>query len=176
VSGTRRRRGERGSALAEFAICFPLFLLLMLAVVDLGVDYGDGMENDHAAADAAQAAATSNLGHDLTCSLASHGLLARRTRLVVCLAKDRTHRDPADVRVKVAHLGPDDVVVCVQSRAGSVSGMLAPVFDGRVHESRAAVRASTAAGRSLPEGAEDPLPGHDWAFCRADHGTAPDPI
>ena len=36
MSGLRRRHGERGQSLVEFSLVIPLFLLLLIAVFDLG--------------------------------------------------------------------------------------------------------------------------------------------
>jgi Flp pilus assembly protein TadG len=36
-SGPRRRRGERGQSLVEFAVTFPVFVLLLAGMVDLGL-------------------------------------------------------------------------------------------------------------------------------------------
>ena len=166
----RRHRSERGAALAEFAICFPVFMLLMLAVVDMGVNYGDGVETEHAAEAAAHAGAVAKPGDDATCDLVPDGTLARPTRRLICLAKAGTHLDAHKVRVRVVH-GDDDhtVVVCVQSRADSVSGMLGPLLDGKVHEARSAATTDLPSGASAPStGGEQALGGHDWSFCRVD--------
>ena len=170
----------------------------MLVVVDLGVDFGDQAGTEHAAQDAARAGSVAELGQRASCALtpapdpSSDGALARRTRRLICLAKALTNRRPDDVRVKVAYVADDStiasaeqpvgpgqpgtasIVVCVQARAGSVSGLLGSLFDGDVHEARAIVRTGApTGGRYAPPGGELPLPGHDWDFCATDRPDAP---
>ena len=180
----RRHRGERGAALAEFAICFPVFMLLMLAIVDMGVNFGDKVETEHAAREAARAGSVAKTGGNSSCSLTPNGTLPVLTRQLFCMAKARTHMNPANVRVKIFYEGVNGkvttnyqpatagaastatIVVCVQSRADSVSGMLSPILDDKVHESRSLVKTGVPSGGTYPAtGEEHPFSGHDWSFC-----------
>lgn len=187
---TTSRKGERGAALAEFAFCFPVFLLLMMAVVDLGVNFGDKVETAHAAREAARAGSVSKVGDDSSCALDVPATTPLLSRQLFCLAKARTHMDPSDVRVKLFYEGVNGkvttnyqpprptssstatIVVCVQSRASSLSGLLGVFLDGKVHESKSMVKTglpAPAASGLYPEAAqESPLPGHDWSFCTAE--------
>ncbi|MCC6226061.1 MAG: pilus assembly protein [Microthrixaceae bacterium] len=193
---TERRGGERGAALAEFAFCFPVFLLLMMAVVDMGVNYGDKVETAHAAREAARAGSVSKVGNDSSCSITAASTPPTLTRQLFCLAKARTHMDPTDVRVKVFYEGVNGklttnyqpaaagssstatIVVCVQSRAESLSGLLGPFLDDKVHESKSLIKtglpAATASGQYPTAAEETPIPGHDWSFCSAEDPVGTD--
>jgi Flp pilus assembly protein TadG len=167
VASARGRGRERGAALAEFVVCFPVLLVLMLVVVDLGANVGDGAETGRAAQDVAAAAATGRIAGDTSCRLAADGDLPQRTIRVVCAAKRATGRPDADVRVRV-RTSPDGaaLAVCVMTRAASASGLLGAAFAGRAHEARAPARLVD--GVTPPaDGGEAPLPGHGWRFCAA---------
>src|ERR1043166_6783019 len=48
-STKRRREGERGTALAELAIVLPLFLVLILGMVDFGQAFNEWLDETHLA-------------------------------------------------------------------------------------------------------------------------------
>jgi hypothetical protein len=172
MRSARRRPRERGAALAEFVVCFPVFLVLMLVAIDAGANVGAGQEAERAARDVAAQAVVGRVDGPRTCGLEPDGHLARRTVEVICATKAATGSADADVRVRL-HVGrvsrgeAPTLVLCVMSRARSVSGLLGPVFSGRVHVARTEVGA-TAADVELPaSGSEDPLAGRTWRFCDA---------
>ena len=187
------RRSDKGGALVEFAIAFPIFMLLLLAVVDMGVNFGDKVETAHASREAARAGSVSKVGTDTSCDLDPNGTLAVLTEELFCLAKARTHMDTAEVRVKVFYEGVNGkettnydpvppalsatstIVVCLMSNAKSISGMLSTVFDGNAHESRALIKNGRPQGGVYPPpGEENPLPGQDWSFCSAEDPVGTD--
>jgi Flp pilus assembly protein TadG len=196
-SATPRCRGERGGALVEFAMAFPVFMLLLLAVVDMGVNYGDRVQTAHAAREAARAGSVSKVGTTTGCYI--DGTVTNSlSQSLICLAKARTHKNPADVRVKVFYEGANGkatsnynpptgmsssptstIVVCVMSRAQSISGMLNPIFSGKAHKSMSLVKtanpAPTAGGVYPPPAAENALPGHNWAWCAPEDPVGTDP-
>lgn len=175
-----KRLGAGAGSLIEFLICFPVFLVLLIAMVDLGVNHGDDAQTRDAAVAAARALDAAQPTGDTTCSLRVPRDTPEETRRLFCLAKARSGQDPADVRVMVRYEGPRQLtaVVCVQSRAGSLSGLLAPFLNGRVHEAEArrsvAVLHTASATPPPPRpfaATEAPLPGHDWSFCGSRDAT-----
>jgi hypothetical protein len=192
---TRSGGTERGAALAEFAFAFPVLVLLLMAVLDVGHDYGRRVQTTHAAREGARAGSVGRVGDDDTCPTAGIPLDARTAELV-CLVKHRTHVDAADVRVRVAYMDADggsaedfsaptrrrnpySLMVCVATPAVSLSGMLAPMFDGRFHHARSVIKtgampwatraADGSAAPSYPAPfTESPLDGDDWVWCRSD--------
>jgi len=168
-------------------------MLLMLAIVDMGVNFGDQVEAEHAAQEAARAGSVAKTGGSSSCALSPNGTLPVLTQRLFCMAKARTHMTANDVRVKVFYEGVNGrtttnyqpaipgaastatIVVCVQSRAESVSGMLGPILDDEVHESRSRVKTGVPSGGTYPAaGEEHPFTGHDWSFCTAEDPSGTD--
>lgn len=195
----RRRRGcprsERGAALVEFALAFPILFLLMMGVVDFGVNYGNKVETTHAAREGARAGSVGRVGVDSSCAMAS-APATTEARQLACLIKSRTHMDDDDVRVRFTYMDGDgrytndfseatrqsnrySIMVCVSTRAYSLSGLLSPVFNGRFHHARAVIKtgttpwSTTAANGGLvysyvPQFAEAAFAGDSWSWCRSD--------
>jgi hypothetical protein len=176
--------------MVEFAIAVPVLLLLMLGIIDFGVNFGNKVETTHAAREGARAGSVNRVGTDDTCPMNPSGALAVDTRRLICLTKARTHMDPTAVAVKVMYMGrngklttdfspgttaanPYSLVVCVSAKAYSLTGMLSGVLDGRFHHIRSVVKTGKpASGAFVPPGQERPLRSgavtDSWAWCSAD--------
>ena len=200
VATCRRRsrrtgRPERGAALAEFALAFPILILLMMGVIDFGVNYGNKVQTSHAAREGARAGSVGNIGVDSSCNMIGtpSSLL---TRQLICLTKTRAHMDATDVRVRITYMDADgryttdfsdatrrlnqySIMVCVSSRAYSLSGMLTPYFNGKFHHSRAVIKTALTPWSTnivglgtvysfVPPYTEPPFTGDSWRWCRSD--------
>jgi len=176
--------------MAEFVIAFPVFLVILVTVIDLGVNFGDGVQLSQGASEAAQLAARSNVGGRDHCDVASSLPLASLARHAVCLVKAKTHLDPSTVRVKLFYETGDGqptadyqptsagkasgatMVLCVMSPENSATGLLSAVFNHRAHHARFTARlqvpVKSAGGQYPPAATERPLAGQDWSFCTAD--------
>ncbi len=191
----RSQRSDRGAALVEFAIVFPVFIVLLLGVVDFGVNFGDKVLTSNAAREAARQGAVSQVGSDSTCGLDPNGSLTVLTEQTMCLAKARTHMDPSRVRVKIFYEGPHGketanyqpaagsqtstaaIVVCVMTQASSMSGMFSPIFDDQAHKNLTIIKTGAAPGSPAKfpaAGEEFPLTGQDWSFCHAEDTSGMD--
>jgi hypothetical protein len=184
-----RTRSERGSALAEFAIAFPLLIVIMLAVIDFGLEYGNKVAVADSARRASRVASVARVGSDSSCSV-NGSAPDPQTHKLVCLAKRRTRMSDDRVAVKVLYMGANgkqttnfsaakmtenkySVVVCVSASARSISGLLRPVFDGRFHHSRSVTKtAKPFTGTFPPPWEETPLTSGSvtdtWSWCEAD--------
>ncbi len=179
--GVNRRRLDRGATLVEFALAFPVLVMLMLGIVDAGINFGNKVQTSHAAREGARAGMVNRVGSVTGCWMDPDGTLQPSTRALVCLTKARTHMDPERVRVKAFYMGPNgkatttvsnpsnSIVVCVMSEAYSVTGMFNWALGGRAHTSRAVTKtAKPYGGQYTAPGGELPLPGHDWSWCAPD--------
>lgn len=195
----RRRRPELGAALVEFAVAFPVLALLMMGVVDFGVNYGNKVQTTHAAREGARAGSVGRVGETSDCDIAGTPV-SIETRRLICLTKSRTHMSPEDVRVRITYMDGNgrytndfsdaarfankySIMICVSSRAYSLSGMLAPIFDGRFHHTRAVIKTGTTpwstsvAGLGtvysyVPQFAETPFRDDSWGWCGSDDPAA----
>lgn len=158
--GSRRtgvgRTRDRGTAIIEFALAFPILILLMMGVIDFGLNYSNKVQTTHAAREGARAGSVGRVGTDNSCFTAGIPTDLRTGKLI-CLIKSRTHMAPADVRVRISYMDANgaytndfsetarqqnkySIMVCISTRAYSLSGLLAPVFRGRHHHSRAVIK------------------------------------
>jgi len=159
VLPARRPRSDRGVSLFTFSVAFLLLLLLLLGVVDAGVNYGNRSEIGHAALTTAHLVATGGSTDDeADCAL--YGRVPDDQVDLLCFAKSATHMDASRVRVKVLST-KRAAVVCVMAQAYSPTGMFAFVARGHSFTARSVVSTR----RNVAEVAETPLPGTDWDFC-----------
>lgn len=189
---------ERGAVLAEFAFAFPILVLLMLGVVDLGLNFSNKVGTTNAAREAARQGSVGRVGVDDSCRI-DGSPADTRTRRLVCAAKARTAMPADDVRVRISYMGGDgadtddfsdaalvsnrySMMVCLSTRARSVSGMLTPFLDGRFHHSRAVIKTAATPWSKIVGGRtvytypapfeERPFDGPDgtdtWSWCRSD--------
>jgi len=176
--------------MVEFAIAVPLLMLLLMGIIDFGVNFGNRVETTHAAREGARAGSVNRVGTVDTCPIVPSGTLAVETRRLICLTKARTHMDPNAVAVKIMYMGrnaklttdfsaataatnPYSLVVCVSSKAYSLTGMLSGVLDGRFHHMRSVVKTGKpASGVFVPAGQEQPMTSggvtDSWSWCTAD--------
>lgn len=183
------RRSERGAALAEFGLAFPVLILVMLAVIDFGVEYGNKVNVADSARRTSRVASVGRSGNEGGCYINGTPPDTASEQLV-CLAKRRSHMDPDRVAVKLIYMGPTgkattdfsparmtenkfSVVMCVSATAESTSGILNAVFDGRFHHSRSVTKTGKPAGGTLAAPFEEtPLTNgsavDDWSWCTAD--------
>ena len=169
--GGRRRPPRHRAAVAEIALALPLFLVVLVSVVDLGSNYADHLDTQRSTAATAQALAAGRLDEGTTCDLHVDGLGREQQRLV-CTAKAETHADVDAARVKLV-AGPDHQgggspstteTICVMTRATSATGLLTGAFSGHVHTSLARVSVPVVEAVTA---AEPPLEGGDWSWCTA---------
>lgn len=159
VLPTRRPRSDRGLTLAAFSLAFMLLMVLLLGVVDAGVNFGNRSEIGHAALTTAHLVATGGTtGDRIECAI--YGRVPDAAAALLCFAKEATHMDASRVRIKIMPT-KRAAVVCVMAQAYSATGMFAFVTHGRSFTARSVV----ATRRNIPDIAETPLPSTDWNFC-----------
>lgn len=167
--------------MVEFAFAFPVLIVLMLGIVDVGINFGNKVQTSHAAREASRAGMVNRVGSVTGCYIDPSGALDASTKALICLTKARTHMDPEKVRVTAFYMGPNgkrstnvnnpsnSIVVCVMGQAYSVSGMFNIFFDDKAHTARSVAKtAKPFGGQYTAPGGEEPLPGHDWNWCTAD--------
>ena len=164
----QRRDRERGAALVEFAIVFPLLVLLLSGIIDFGMAFSNLNAARQGVREGARQAVVANLDSDGTCTILGGGTMADATRKVICMTKSRIGLPEADTRVMVAFGGTnqvgDSLLVCAQYPLTSATGVFEPVMDGRALTSKVEMRIEKT-DLALTAGAESALPGEDWSWC-----------
>ena len=167
---SRRRHArcprERGAALVEFALVFPLLFMLIAGMIDFGMVFSNLNSSRQGVREGARQAVVADFGADTTCPVV--GVTpATATKKLMCLTKDRIGLPQTDTRVKVAFANTNEVgggiLVCAMYPMCSVTGTFAPVLDGRVVTAKVEMRIEKV-DESLTAAAETALNG-DWSWC-----------
>jgi len=179
-----RRRSDRGATIVEFSIAFPILILLLLAIVDFGVNYGNKINVSHSAREAARLGSVGQTGGDGSCSVTAMSSPSTAQRELICFAKRTAAMKDTEVRVRFAYMGPggkiattntglgnkNSMMMCVQGQARSVSGLFSPLIDDKVFTARTVIKTGRLGGTSawVDPISEVSLPTGNWGFCTAD--------
>lgn len=182
----RRRPGERGAALVEFALISPLLFLILAGIIDFSMVFNNYQAVRQGVREGARQGAVLNWGSSTSCNLTgvSSGT-STDVQTLMCLTKQNIGMNSSKVRVKVmfadANLNTEStsgvsagmsLIVCAQTQATSLTGMLNPVFSGKFIRSKTAIRFEQASVGVEHDGYETPPSGADWDWCTP---SAPSP-
>lgn len=157
----RRRPGERGAALVEFALILPLLFALLLGVIEFGFNLYNA-QSLRSATHTATRDAVVLASPAASCSTAATG----PTRDLVCHVKERSNL--ADTRVRVVvpteWQKGESLVVCSQRRNDSLTGFF-PFLGNGTTSTRSEYRIERE-GADVPASfSEDAPAGGDWSWC-----------
>ena len=143
-----RKRNERGASLVEFALLLPVLVLILFGIIDFGSLYNNYQSVRQGARDGMRQAVVQDPSASCTPqggNVPASGL----ARDIICYTKARVGLNAADTRVKILwnptnasdpnHNFPagNPLMVCVQYKASSLSGVLGPFINGRVLNTQA---------------------------------------
>lgn len=153
---TARPRGSGGGALVEFGLVFPVFIMILMSGIDIGLVLVDLSTTRQGLREGARQAVVAKFGSDVSCTTTSANTLGTTTKQLMCLSKDRIGLNQTDTRMKVAFPGTNQagnsVVVCAMYPMKSTTGILQPLFSNRILKAEVQMRiekadsALTAAG------------------------------
>ena len=158
------QRDERGSNLVEFALVVPIFLLLVMGIIDFSIAFNDYNRVRSGVAEGARQGVVANFSA-AGCTEASASLN------LACITKERIGLDAADTRVKI--LLPDGTYdvgdplrVCAMHDVDSLTGMFDVILDSRVASSSIDMRIERLDDADpVTDYEETPLSGEDWTWC-----------
>jgi Flp pilus assembly protein TadG len=158
----RRGRGQRGAAMVEFALVIPVFLLVVMGVIDFGATFNDYNAVRQGVREGARQAVVADW--DLA------DCTGTASQKISCVTKDRIDLDPSRVRVKVDVDGDyqpgDQLTVCTMYRARSLTGMFSGLLDDQVLTSHITMRIEQIDDADpVTDLAETPLTGETWSWC-----------
>ena len=81
-------RGQRGAAIVEMAIVFPLLALMLFGITSFGSIYNNYETLRQGTRDAARQTAVGLYGSNTSCNLTGLTVATNETREVICEAKD----------------------------------------------------------------------------------------
>jgi hypothetical protein len=147
----------------EFALIVPVFMLLVMGIIDFAMAFNDYNSLRSGVAEAARQAAVGNYSTS-SCTGTS-------TQELVCMTEARTDLDPSRVRVRIdlptTYTVGESVKVCAMYELESVTGMFDAVLENK------AIKAETEMRLEQLDDA-DPLTdytgdaafaGSDWSWC-----------
>jgi hypothetical protein len=164
-----RRRGsgntnERGASLVEFALVVPIFLLLVMGIIDFSIAFNDYNRVRSGVAEGARQGVVANFSA-AGCAEASASLN------LACITKERIGLDAADTRVKIllpegTYEVGDPLRVCAMHDVDSITGMFDVILDTRVATSSIDMRIERIdSDDPITDFEETPLSGESWSWC-----------
>jgi Flp pilus assembly protein TadG len=162
------RWSERGASIVEFALLAPVFVLLVLGIVDFGVELSDNIALRQGVREGARQGVVGTFGSNSTCTITGTAP-PTATKQLMCLTKGRIGGDATKVRVMVDVVGTytrgNSMLVCGQRPMESVSGMFAGFVSGRFMKTKVEMRIDDLNGTSFTDAAETAPTGSDWSWC-----------
>jgi Flp pilus assembly protein TadG len=165
----RSRRDERGAAAIEFAIIVSLLLTIVFGIIDFGFALYNLGGLREGTREGARQGVVASFGTDTSCT--TTGSLPANDKALACLTKTRMNLfgiSQADTRVNI-QLGTggyavgQPLKVCTQAQESSITGFLAPFFNGKVVTSTVTMRIEQTGGSGLSSGGESSLDPNGWS-------------
>ena len=151
----------------EFALVFPILVLLLFGTVDFGIVLLNVSTAKQGTREGARQAVVANFGSSTGC-VATPDSISGEARKLICLVKNRIGLSAVDTRLKISFPNANQVgnslLVCAQYPMRSTTGLLAPAINGHVVRTKVEMRIEKA-DTGLVAASETPLPGQDWLWC-----------
>lgn len=148
--------------MVEFALVIPVFLLVVMGIIDFGATFNDYNSVRQGVREGARQAVVADWDLD-SCTGSS-------SQKIACITKDRIDLDANRVRVKVSVDGDyeagDQLTVCAMYRARSLTGMFGGLLDDQVLTSSITMRIEQIDDENaVTDYAETALTGESWSWC-----------
>ena len=167
----RRDRREGGAALVEFALVGMLLFLMLFGIAEFGVSYDRYLAVRSASREGARQGAVATFGSTSSCGINGSATGANEsTRRLICLTKSRAGLgNEARVAVTVpSYAEGGALVVCVEYRLDSITGLFAPFVDDLTVRSAVQMRIEDLGTPVLQSTSEtSPRPGGGAISCTA---------
>lgn len=162
-AGRRGGRGERGAALVEFALVVPIFVLLVMGIIDFGMAFNDYNSVRQGVREGARQIVVADWATD-GCAT---GTSSQRA---ACVTRARIGLATADTKVKIvlptAYQPGDQVKVCAMYPIRSMTGIFSPILDGSMAKSKLSMRIEQIDDVDPLTAYQDVLPsGQSWSWC-----------
>jgi len=181
TAAARPTRGEQGLALVEFAIIAPLLFLLILGLVDFGINMSNQIAVRQGVREAARQGAVANFGPTNSCGATFTTPGSTNMQKLICLTKARTDVTASDVSVAIRFdpnsgsypaptAGSDapvgnGIVVCAVTPMVSPSKLTSPFTKGNYIKSKTTMRIEKASGVAESQANEADPTGQNWSWC-----------
>lgn len=158
-----RRGSDRGAAVVEFALVVPIFVLLVMGIIDFANAYNDYNSVRQGVREGARQIVVADWGTD-GCTTGSSSNRA------ACVTKARVGLNAADTRVKLklptTYAPGNQVTVCVMYPIRSLTGMFGPILNGGAARSKLTMRIEQIDDANpIVAYEETALAGQTWSWC-----------
>ena len=148
--------------MVEFALVVPVFLMLVMGVIDFGATFNDYNSVRQGVREGARQAVVADWDLD--------GCTGTPSQKISCVTKDRIDLDASRVRVKVQLEGSyepgEQLTVCAMYRARSLTGMFGGLLDNQVLTSSITMRIEQIDDVApLTDYSQPAFAGKDWSWC-----------
>jgi hypothetical protein len=155
--------GERGASVVEFALVVPIFVLLLLGIIDFGMAFNDYNKVRQGVREGARQIVVADWSTD-GCTTGSSSARA------ACVTRARIGLDDVDTKVKIVlpagYAAGDPVKVCAMHPFRSLTGLFSPVLNGAVAKSKLTMRIEQIDDAEPIMPYEDAPPGgQSWSWC-----------
>ena len=171
-------RKERGAVLVELAMVVPILVLVVMGIVDYGVMFSEKISLRNGVRESDWNASCAIYGSEVPCTLTFDGAEPNdTTKRALCLAKYRSELPHEPMRLKLLFVDLDNpgsassydvgqgLMVCAMRPARSATKFYAPLFDGKVQQTRLTSVIIATSTEPLQETEEAPIVGQDWSWC-----------
>ena len=158
----RSSADEKGGALVEVAIAFPLLALLLFGLIEFGMYINHNISETHGVREGARQAVVANYSGNIA------GCSGTPNAQLVCYTKNRIGLDTAAVQVLIPNsvaIG-NEIAVCASTPTSSITGLMKAFLPKFAHaETKMRIEQLPPQGQTLAAGGDAPLAGDDWSWC-----------
>jgi len=156
-----RSKDSRGASLVEFALVVPLFLILVMGIIDFSMTYNDYNSVRQGTAAGARQGVVDTL-NGVSCSGTTSQKLA-------CLTKQLVGLDASKTKVKISlpttYSVGETLRVCTMYQFRSITGMFNSVLNNRIAKAKIDMRIEKLDASPMTNYSETALAGQDWSWC-----------
>lgn len=171
------QRSQAGAVLVEAAVAFPLLVLLIFSMIDMGSVFNDYQAVRQGTREGARQAAVLTTPQPPSGTWSSNGCQTTGITTsgdgydLVCYTKNRIGLNQATTRVSVeftphspapAYSAGQGVIICTQYPATSASGFMSSVLSGHILTSKIEIRIEQPSTTFATSVQETPLAGTSW--------------
>ena len=178
----RRHRSELGTAVAELALVVPIFLVLVMGIIDFGMIANEKIGLTGGVREASWNSSRAIFGSACPANYLTYTTApTAETQKVMCMVKLRSGIPVANIRVKVrlvnlastgtagTYTTGNAIMVCAMSKVNSTTKFFAALLNGKLQKARltTAILTLSANTSAIANAEETSLDGNSssWSFC-----------
>jgi len=175
----RRPARQRGAALVEAAIVAPMIIVLLLGVIDFGLNLSNQVSLRQGAREGARQGVVANFGTTTSCGATFVVPGSANMQKLICLTKARSDLsattvsvairfDPGSTSYPAGTASPpvgNGLVVCTAAPLQSVTKLFTPALDGKYLKTKTVMRIEKASGVAESQANEADPTGDNWSWC-----------